>query len=133
MLRRRSATVTEIFITIHKTYTNLTSLSFRVRLRLLASGKSIKIFKTRHGGFVRISYNLPGGQLRISQTFRNSKKGGKGKDNIQGFFHKNSSACNVKMPSDPSLLQHYRGLSDEITHVAYHPKETQVSIGFDQS
>ena len=36
------------------------------------------------------------------------------------------------MPADPSLLQHYRGLSDDISHVAYHPKESQVSQVFRQ-
>ena len=34
--------------------------------------------------------------------------------------------CNANMSTDPSLLQHFRGLSDDITHVAYHPKESQV-------
>ena len=34
--------------------------------------------------------------------------------------------CNANMSADPSLLQHFRGLSDDITHVAYHPKESQV-------
>lgn len=31
------------------------------------------------------------------------------------------------MPSDPSLLHHYRGLSDDITHIAFHPKEIQIA------
>ena len=33
----------------------------------------------------------------------------------------------MSVSNDPSLLHRYRGLSDSITHVAFHPKENQVS------